>query len=150
MTDSFTTRVVADGVWYIQDSRGGVMYLVAGQARALLIDTGWGEGDLPSHIKTLTSLPVLVVNTHGHRDHTSGNGKFDEVYIHTADLPLVEESNARLIPIYDGYVFDLGQRDIRVIGVPGHSPGSICLLDKAARTLFSGDSPRPGPIFLHL
>jgi enterochelin esterase-like enzyme/glyoxylase-like metal-dependent hydrolase (beta-lactamase superfamily II) len=150
MTDGFTTQVVADGVWHIKDGQGGVMYLVAGQERALLIDTGWGTGDLYAHITTLTSLPVMVVNTHGHRDHTSGNGQFAEVYIHTADLPLVQESSARLIPIYDGYVFDLGERDVRVIGVPGHSPGSICLLDKEARILFSGDSPRPGPIWLHL
>ena len=150
MTDGFTTKAVADGVWFIQDSRGGVMYLVAGQERALLIDTGWGTGDLPTHIRTLTPLPVLVVNTHGHRDHTSGNGQFSEVHIHTADLSLVQESDTGLIPIYDGYVFDLGDHEVRVIGVPGHSPGSICLLDRAARVLFSGDSPRPGPIWLHL
>ena len=154
----FTTQAVADGIWHMEDSRGGVMYLVAGQERALLIDTGWGTDapvtgpgqGLPAQIKTLTALPVLVVNTHGHRDHTSGNGQFAEVYIHTADLPLVEASDARLIPIYDGYVFDLGGHDLRVIGVPGHSPGSICLLDRTARLLFSGDSPRPGPIWLHL
>jgi hydroxyacylglutathione hydrolase len=150
MTDEFETQVVADGVWHIKDSQGGVMYLVAGQERALLVDTGWGTGDLAAHIATLTSLPTMVVNTHGHRDHTSGNGQFAEVYIHTADLPLVQGSDAKLIPIYDGHVFDLGGCDIRVIGVPGHSPGSICLLDQAARILFSGDSPRPGPIWLHL
>lgn len=150
MSSEFTTQVVAEGVWYIEDGQGGVMYLVAGQERALLIDTGWGGGDLPAHIKTLTALPVVVVNTHGHRDHISGNAQFPEVYIHTNDLPLVEDPGTRLIPIYDGYVFDLGGREIRVIGVPGHSPGSICLLDKSARILFSGDSPRPGPIWLHL
>lgn len=149
MTEGFTTKVVADGIWYIQDSSGCVMYLVAGQERALLIDTGWGTGDLSAFVKTLTPLPVLVVNTHGHRDHTAGNDQFAEVYIHTADLPLVEESEAKLIPIYDGYAFDLGDREIRVIGVPGHSPGSICLLDRKARVLFSGDSPRPGPIWMH-
>jgi len=149
MTGDFTTKAVADGAWYIQDSRGGVMYLVTGQERALLIDTGWGVGDLPALVSTLTTLPLWVVNTHGHRDHTSGNGQFPEVYIHTADLPLAVASTATLIPIYDGYTFDLGGRQIRVIGVPGHSPGSICLLDKSARVLYSGDSPRPGPIWMH-
>lgn len=150
MTNEFKTQVIADGVWHIEDSRGGVMYLVAGQERALLIDTGWGTGDLPRLVATLTPLPVLVVNTHGHRDHTSGNGQFPQVYIHTRDLSLAQESGARLVAIYDGYRFDLGGRDIRVIGVPGHTPGSIGLLDRQARILFSGDSPRPGPIWLHL
>lgn len=150
MTETFATKVVADGVWHIQDSRGGVIYLVAGRERALLIDTGWGVGDLRAQVATLTALPYSVVNTHGHRDHSSGNGQFDEVYIHTADLPLAVESTAKLIPIYDGYIFDLGERELRVIGVGGHSPGSICLLDVEARILYSGDSPRPGPIWLHL
>jgi enterochelin esterase-like enzyme/glyoxylase-like metal-dependent hydrolase (beta-lactamase superfamily II) len=150
MTDAFTTRAIADGVWTIQDGQGGVMYLVAGRERALLIDTGWGVGDLPAHVAGLTTLPLCVVNTHGHHDHSSGNGQFEQVYIHTADLPLVVESAAKLIPIYDGYAFDLGEREIRVIGVPGHSPGSICLLDRNVRILYSGDSPRPGPIWLHL
>ena len=150
MTVEFTTKKIADGAWYIQDAQGGVVYLVAGQERALLIDTGWGAGDLRAHVTTLTSLPLWVVNTHGHRDHTSGNGQFEEVYIHTADLPLVGESTATLIPIYDGYTFDLGGREVRAIGVPGHSPGSIGLLDEQSRVLYSGDSPRPGPIWLHL
>ncbi|HUT21514.1 MAG TPA: alpha/beta hydrolase-fold protein, partial [Anaerolineae bacterium] len=133
-----------------EDSRGGVMYLVAGTKRALLIDTGWGTGDLRAHVATLTSLPLLVVNTHGHRDHVSGNEQFPEVHIHTNDLPLVQGCDTVVVPIYDGYRFDLGEREIQVIGVPGHSPGSICLLDPRARILFSGDSPRPGPVWLHV
>jgi enterochelin esterase family protein len=150
MTEAFTSKVIADSAWQIQDSRGAVMYLVGGQKRALLIDTGWGEGDLAAYVATLTDLPLVVVNTHGHRDHSSGNGQFDEVYTHTADVPLTVESSARLVPIYDGYTFDLGGREIRVIGVAGHSPGSICLLDAGARILYSGDTPRPGPVWLHL
>ena len=110
MTNAFTTKAIADGAWHIQDARGGVIYLVAGRERALLIDTGWGEGDLPAHVATRTDLPLTVVNTHGHPDHSSGNGQFDEVYIHTADLPLAVETTAKLIPIYDGYTFDLGGR----------------------------------------
>ena len=150
MSEEYTTEAVADGVWHIEDSRGGVMYLVAGTERALLIDTGWGTGDLHAHVATLTSLPLLVVNTHGHPDHVSGNAQFPEVHIHTNDLPLIQEGDTVLIPIYDGYRFDLGEREIQAIGVPGHSPGSICLLDRRARILFSGDSPRPGPVWLHV
>jgi enterochelin esterase family protein len=63
---------------------------------------------------------------------------------------LVAESGATLIPIYDGYRFDLGGRSLQAIGVPGHSPGSICLLDRESRILFTGDSPRFGPVWLHL
>lgn len=40
----------------------------------------------------------------------------------------------------DGDVFDLGGRRLEVIHTPGHSPGSICLLDKENRLLFTGDT----------
>ncbi len=150
MADTFETTAVTDNTWHIVDQRGGVVYLIVGADHALLIDTGWGDGDLKAHVATLTDLPLWVVNTHCHRDHTSGNGQFDEVYVHTADVPYVAESTAKLISIYDGYTFRLGNRDIRVITVQGHTPGSVCLLDESSRILFSGDSPRPGPLWLHL
>ena len=150
MTEEFKTQSVARGVWHIEDSRGGVMYLVAGEERALLIDTGWGTGDLPALVATLTPLPVMVVNTHAHPDHMGGNRQFPQVYIHLNDLPQAQDSGAALVAVYDGYQWDLGRRQIRVIGVPGHTPGSICLLDRETRILFSGDSPRPGPIWLHV
>jgi glyoxylase-like metal-dependent hydrolase (beta-lactamase superfamily II) len=39
----------------------------------------------------------------------------------------------------DGELIDLGDRVLRVLHLPGHSPGSICLYDQTYRTLFSGD-----------
>ena len=33
---------------------------------------------------------------------------------------------------------------------PGHSPDSICLLDRTAGLLWTGDTFYPGPIYLHL
>lgn len=39
----------------------------------------------------------------------------------------------------EGDVIDLGDRSFQVLHVPGHSPGSIALYEKASRTLFSGD-----------
>lgn len=35
---------------------------------------------------------------------------------------------------------DLGNRKLRVLHTPGHSPGSICLLDTKSRELFTGDT----------
>lgn len=43
-------------------------------------------------------------------------------------------------PIYEGDIFDLGGVQLEVIGVPGHTYGSIVFLDRAARILFSGDA----------
>lgn len=41
--------------------------------------------------------------------------------------------------LQDGQVFDLGGRHVEVIHTPGHSLGSVCLLDRENRLLFTGD-----------
>ena len=50
----------------------------------------------------------------------------------------------------DGHIFHLGGRDIEVIPTPGHTPGSVCFLDRKARMLFTGDSVCEWGILLHL
>ncbi len=45
-----------------------------------------------------------------------------------------------LVPVKDGYMFDLGDRKLEVIEVPGHTPGSICILDPVRTLLFAGDN----------
>ena len=49
----------------------------------------------------------------------------------------------------DGDSIDLGERTLEVIHTPGHSPDSICLLDKKNRILFTGDTFFPGPLYAH-
>jgi hydroxyacylglutathione hydrolase len=125
-------------------SVGGVnMYLVAGKEKALLIDTGNPGNISPEEIKAFTDLPLMVVNTHAHPDHSGSNNAFEKVYIHEADLEAgkrYSRGNVELIPIKEGYVFDLGGKKLEVISVPGHTPGSICLLDAQDKLLFGGDT----------
>ena len=47
----------------------------------------------------------------------------------------------------DGQVIDLGGRSLDVIHSPGHSPGSVCYLDRGNRLLFTGDHFYPGPLY---
>lgn len=123
---------------------GGVnMYLVVGNEKALLIDTGNPGNISPEEIKALTSLPLLVVNTHAHPDHSGSNNAFGKVYVHEADLQDCKRysgGDVELVPIKDGYVFDLGGKKLEVIEVRGHTPGSICLLDAQDKILFGGDT----------
>jgi glyoxylase-like metal-dependent hydrolase (beta-lactamase superfamily II) len=49
----------------------------------------------------------------------------------------------------DGHIFELGGRTLEIIYTPGHSPGSVCLLDKKNRILFTGDTFFPGPLYAH-
>ena len=53
-------------------------------------------------------------------------------------------------PLAEGHCFDLGGRVIEVIETPGHTPGSVCLLEKARKTLYTGDTICDWGILLHL
>lgn len=64
-------------------------YLLTGAERAVLIDTCSGIGPLAEMVAQLTSLPVTVVNTHGHIDHTGGNGAFRDIRLHPGDAWLM-------------------------------------------------------------
>ncbi len=57
-------------------------YLIVGDERALLIDTGTGAGIMSTLMATLTDLPLLVVNSHSHWDHIGGNHEFTDIAIH--------------------------------------------------------------------
>jgi hydroxyacylglutathione hydrolase len=118
------------------------IYLVVGREKALVIDTGYPGNIGPEDVKAITPLPFMVVNTHAHPDHSGSNNAFEKVYVHEADLEAAKRysGNAELIPIEEGHVFDLGGKKLEVIGVPGHTPGSICLLDAQEKMLFSGDT----------
>ena len=57
-----------------------ISYLITGREKALLVDTGLGMGNIRQVVEQLTSLPVVVMNTHTHFDHIGGNALFDTVY----------------------------------------------------------------------
>ena len=61
------------------------LYLVLGCAQAVLLDSGMGIGDLYELARTLTKLPVQIVNTHYHWDHSGGNARFAQRAIHALD-----------------------------------------------------------------
>ena len=58
----------------------GISYLIVGDKRALLFDTGMGIGDLRQTTAELTNLPVVVLNSHTHNDHVGGNWQFEAIY----------------------------------------------------------------------
>lgn len=118
-------------------------YLLVGKEKALLIDSGCMEKDLKDAVSKVTDLPIVLINTHGDMDHLANNADFDPAYIHMSELEhVLRDWNIKLKfkPIWNGDVIDIGGRKIEVILVPGHTPGSICLLEKERRVLYSGDT----------
>jgi len=73
----------APGVYAIYEphqSEEVISYLIVGKKRALLFDTGMGIGDIKKVTTELTTLPIVVLNSHTHNDHVGGNWQFDTIY----------------------------------------------------------------------
>jgi glyoxylase-like metal-dependent hydrolase (beta-lactamase superfamily II) len=79
----FEIYKVAPGVFAIYEPHQFeevISFLILGDKRALLFDTGLGIGDIKRVVTSLTSLPITVLNSHTHNDHVGGNWEFDEIY----------------------------------------------------------------------
>lgn len=164
----FVTDEIRSGVFRINEC-GVFCYLITGQRRALLIDTGTGIGDLAAEVARLTDKPVTVAATHGHPDHIGGRRCFKEMYISgqekfvriygslavrkmsfgkdTAAKYGLKKSDVRrggfktkLLPLNDDTVFDLGGRTVSCLSTPGHTAGSMIFLLHEDRLMFTGDN----------
>lgn len=141
----------APGLWALWDE-GINLYLIAGRDRAVLLDTGFGafEG-LRGLCRALCGLPVELVHTHTHGDHTGGDGEWAEAWVHPAEWERYRRDRGdalKLRPLEEGMSLELGGRALEVLHVPGHTAGSVALLDRQNRLLFSGDTVMTQPVFL--
>ena len=141
-------------------------YLLANPeaGKAIVVDPGVGsEDELEPVLREADRLGVeigLIINTHGHPDHVSGNGPLKastgaRVLIHEADAYMLLSPRwpwPGLRPIRpdglleDGNEIRLGDVVIRVIHTPGHTMGSVSLYCPRARMVLTGDTLFAGSI----
>ncbi len=128
------------------------MYLVEGNNKAMLIDTGKKIAGLDKIVASITKKPVTVYVTHGHSDHVGNVGSFSEVYINPGDTDVFKQSlpnyKGKINYLKDGQIIDLGGRQVEVVFTPAHTAGSTTYIDKAAGYGFSGDSFGSGNLLL--
>ena len=149
MNDAYEIVRIDAETWRIENGMVRA-YLLAGTERALLVDSGMTLKNAREIAEGLTDKPLSLLNTHGDPDHISGNAAFPQFYMHPA-----EEENYRafggqgeILPVREGDLLELGGRVLEVIELPGHTPGSIALLDRSRRALISGDPIQDGGIFM--
>ena len=140
---------INDDTWRIED-QGVRFFLLTGTEKALLIDSGMSVRNARDIAAGLTDLPLALLNTHADRDHTGSNAQFETFYMHPADEPAYRQGggSGTVIPVGEGDILDLGDRPLDIIHIPGHTPGSIAVLDVKGRFLISGDPVQDGNIFM--
>lgn len=144
---------VSEHFWIFEED-GVRSFLFEGEQKAMLVDTGFGTLPLGEMAKGLTSLPLFLVNTHTDRDHIGCNKDFKPIYMHPAEMDYYKKGLPEgccpedVLPLWEGDVINLGHWRFEVILTPGHTPGSIMLLEREKRMLISGDSIQDGNIFM--
>jgi glyoxylase-like metal-dependent hydrolase (beta-lactamase superfamily II) len=123
---------------------------------AIAIDTAmpcleWITGELESRGWALK----LIVSTHGHWDHIGDNARVAEhtgalVAVHPLDAhrltspsrsaPFEIPPSVPAVELAEGGEIRFGSVRLEVLHTPGHTEGSVCLLDRDAGRLYSGDT----------
>jgi hydroxyacylglutathione hydrolase len=142
------------------------VFLLFGDDRALLLDTGDGEDNhLAAAVARLVRLwrertghraiSLVVAHTHEHGDHTGGDADLAALRLPeltVAVTPLELEATKQRFGIAswptDIGQLDLGGRVLDAIPIPGHSKLSIALYDRRTQILFAGDTLYPGRLYV--
>ena len=176
-SDWFKVTYLEPKVYVIEEpkgSQGNVSYLIIGNEKAIMFDTGSGENE-PSDgskikhiINQLTDLPVSLLLSHFHFDHNQNISEFD--YIIFPDLPFLRQN----VSADDIYSFtasdlflgnyptdvgvdewysvntdiDLGNRVIKLLNIPGHTKESVAIIDQTNKLAFLGDFIYNGALFV--
>jgi glyoxylase-like metal-dependent hydrolase (beta-lactamase superfamily II) len=160
-----TTIAIGEPRYY----QGNYSYLIIGTDRAVLFDAGTGTRDIVPIARSLTKLPITVIPSHLHFDHVGALGRFDRTAL--LDMPslrarirdsrltlqrneflgFVEDLASPTFRVDEWWgkstTIDLGNRRVRVLSTPGHTPTSVSLYDQERQQLFVGDFLYPGHLY---
>lgn len=155
---------IMQGVYLISDSEHGPTengkslapgeatensYLIVGKERAVLFDLAVNSPELKKYAEKIAGKPIQLVLSHGHFDHVYYLNQYQNVWMNKYDEFLLKKGMLGFPPVEPcpnihrleaGDVIDLGERELEVFHIPWHTPGSILLLDRKCRVLFSGDT----------
>lgn len=150
-----------------------VSYLLVGDDRSLLFDTGPGVRNPRPVAEHLTDKPLSATCSHLHYDHSGGLHHFEEVQL--AECAAVQRRATTAAPVLaplhlhlgllegvrrqpltvakwwaDGAVIDLGERQLQVLHLPGHTTDSMALFDQDADLVLVGDLIYPGGAYAYV
>lgn len=134
-------------------------YIAHCGGEAVIIDPADEAEFIAGKISRLNLKPIAIAATHGHFDHILAAGELQMIFnipffIHPADEFLLKEMNSsarfwlkiksdyplpkKIKPFKENFILKFGSCELKVIEIPGHTPGSVCFL--ADSVIFSGDT----------
>lgn len=176
-SDWFDINYLGNRIYSIEEpksSQGNVSYLILGDDRALMFDTGCGENEVKGDYKIkyiidkITTLPVTLIQSHFHFDHNQNIHEFDHIaFPDLRDLrdrvseeglfrftqeDLFEGAYPSQITVDEWFPLDtdidLGGQVIQLVHVPGHSHESVAILNESSKVALLGDFLYNGALFL--
>lgn len=125
---------IANNIYIIYMNDGGSAYV---------IDAGFAPEEIYSELKKHRLTPKGIILTHSHFDHIAACDALYRlikvpVFIHKKELKFIK--GCECIPLNDGDRLELDGIFLDIVHTPGHSKGSICILDKSGLNAFTGDT----------
>ena len=137
------------------------LYLLIGDERALLLDTGAGGLDVATTVDSVLAswrarhggrpAELVVAHSHAHGDHVRG----DSLFAGRSGVAVVGRDTASVRKYFrverwpdDIVAFDLGHRVLDIIPIPGHQAASIAIYDRRTALLLTGDTFYPGRLYV--
>lgn len=139
------------------------LYLFIGSEMALLVDTG-AKTELSFPLYQLVAeilgkktnrlgapLPLKVIHSHGHGDHKANDFQF----LSKPGVALITADKESLLQFFqfrnwpdESVKYQLGDRELTIIPIPGHDPISIAIYDSQTKWLLTGDTVYPGRLYV--
>lgn len=140
------------------------MFLFLGEDKALLMDTGATKRKrlfpLYETVNAIINnwqkqlhkeIELVVAHTHNHGDHYAADaqfkGKVNTTVVGLEKTAVIDFFNFINWPnnIVD---FELGNRTLKLIPIPGHQEASIAIYDASSKLLLTGDTFYPGRLYV--
>lgn len=147
------------------DYEAPFLFLLFGNARAVLIDTGATASAVFFPLRRVVDELVagwlarhprdgyrlVVLHTHGHRDHVAGDAQFTDrpdTTVVGADLTTVSTYFGFGDDPDDVARVDLGGRVLECLATPGHHEAAVTFYDPWTGFLLTGDTVYPGRLYI--
>ena len=131
-----------------------------GDKHAAVVDPSTSAKRILDECERLGARLEYIILTHGHFDHITSLDALREMagvpaYIHMDDAEMLPDGEKNAYTFFfgedktyrpaektlqDGDILTLGCDSLEIIGTPGHSKGSICILNRQDKTLITGDT----------